>query len=510
MDPLWRNPEFVRHVRSDLRPARMAAIAGVSVLICFLVILMYYRPTGPAGLSQPFESRMILYTILVAIQSAVLCLWSFSSCSQAVASERTLKTFDFIRTTRLTSFELLRGMLFGAPLAAYFAVACTLPFSLFFGFAAGFSLLAIALTYLMLLLVTIVLSLAALSISMTTDKPRSVEVLFILFLILAPLITFISSMNGGNRFPGLISITVVPGLLPLYPHSATSSDFRDFSHVPFFGVSVPTLLVSVLLYGTAGLWLLLMLVRNLKKDMEDIRLLSRWQAILFTAYLNVLVFALLDLRPMYSPSANRLVSVSPQDISPGFLTLNLFIFYAVGLVTLTPPARLKAWLRQPAGNLWFSLSDDGPPWPWMAASAVAALVLFLLEAALSTRFIPFASWSVPDVAARLFMLLVFAVRDVLFLQWCSVKSIKRPVGKGSIFLVLYYSTAFVVTGLFFSSFPGLLTPLGAYTDTLAGDSYSNVVGVLLQLGVCAILLTSIRRRLAPPAPSPAPVPTSGS
>jgi len=33
--------------------------------------------------------------------------------------------------------------------------------------------------------------------------------------------------------------------------------------------------------------------------------------------------------------------------------------------------------------------------------------------------------------------LVFAVRDVLFLQWCVVKGFQNPVVKGMLFLFLY-------------------------------------------------------------------------
>ena len=54
------------------------------------------------------------------------------------------------------SAELLFGMCFGLPLMAYFIVGCTLPFSLFLGLSGGFSILAIAATYAMLLLISVV------------------------------------------------------------------------------------------------------------------------------------------------------------------------------------------------------------------------------------------------------------------------------------------------------------------------------------------------------------------
>src|SRR6266849_10298133 len=163
-------------IRADLRPARMATTAAVSILLCALIVWMFYHPGSDLGsASDARETRLALYTVLVSTQALVLCLWCLSSCSQAIASERNLKTFDFLRTTRLSSSELLLGMMFGAPVTAYFVVACTMPFTLVIGLAAGISFLAIAVTYAMLLLVAVVLSMAALTISMMTDRPRAID-----------------------------------------------------------------------------------------------------------------------------------------------------------------------------------------------------------------------------------------------------------------------------------------------------------------------------------------------
>jgi len=492
VQPLWRNPELIRHARADLRPARMATAAAVSVLICALLILMFYHP-GIDTTSAPGDREIptVLYILLLSVQVLVLSLWALSSCSQAIASERSLKTFDFLRSTRLTSWELLLGMVFGVPLMAYFTVACTLPFTLVFGLYAGFSLLAIAATYLMLLLVVVVLSLAALTISMMTDRPRAGEVVLLVFLLAFPSWAFLAGVSGDSRFPGLSAILVFVGLLPLYHVTPTPYDpVFHLTHVPFFGIQVPSLFLSIVLYASAGAWLLLMLVRNLKKDREDIRLLSRWQAVALTAYLNVLVFALLDLRPLNSP-------VSASDVALGYLGLNFLILYAVGIATLTPPARLKSWCRIPPSSAQFYWSEDGPPSTWMGASAVAAFLFFLLEAVVARHFIPFSQWPVRAVAAHLFVLLVFAARDVLFLQWCAWKGFQSPVVKGSLFLMLYYCTAATIAGLFYHPALAWFTPIGAFADSEVASPLSITFGILLQIAVSIYLVFTIRHRLAP-------------
>jgi ABC-2 type transport system permease protein len=498
MKSLWNNPELIRHARADLRPARMLTIGIISIIVCALIILLFYHPGEPQKTSyESHDLLSALYVTLLSAQALVLCLWCLTSCSQAISSERNLKTFDFLRTTRLSPAELLLGMVFGAPVTAYFAVACSVPFSVVVGLTAGYSPLAIAVTYAMLLLVAVVLSLAALTLSLMTDRPRAGEVVLLLIVFGWPAVVFLMASTGESRFPGLTAIPVVIGLLPLYHVAPTVGQFAHFMHVPFFGVQVPSLLVSIVLYASAAAWLVLMLVRNLKKDREDIRLLSRWQGIAFTIYVNLLVFALLDLGPMYSPATNRVENVSASDVSAGYLVLNFIILYAVGLATLAPAARLKTWFRHSAQDLRQFWSEDGPPWPWITASSVAAFLLFVAEAAMSTKFVAFADWSIPAVAWHLFVLLVFAVRDILFLQWCAVKGFQRPVVKGTLFLTLYYVTAFIVAIFFFKSSLSLFTPIGAFDLPDLAAPLSTVVGVVLQIAVSIGLLISIRDRLAP-------------
>ena len=501
MDALWRNPEFIRRARAELRPSRMAIAASVTVILCLLLILIFYHPgDNPGRSTTPDETRFSIFAILISSQALILCLRCLTSCSQAVASERVLKTFDFLRTTRLSSWELMLGIVFGAPLMGYFAAACAIPFTLYFGLTAGVFPLAIVVTYLMMLLVAVVLSLAALTISMKNDKPRAGEIFLLLLLLSWPATAVLVGVSNDSRFPGLTAITVILGLLPLY-HSNAATQFTNpgLHDVPFFGLLVPPLLVSIILYASAGAWLILMIVRNLKKDPKDIRLLSRWQAVGFATYVNVLVFALLDLRHPV-PYAPGLAPVSASDISAGYLGLNFLILYAVGLATLTPLARLKTWWRKSANDMRFYWSDDGPPWPWMAASAGVALLLFLLEAAASTRYVPFSDWPLPSLAGRLLIVLVFAIRDILFLQWCVTKNFKRPVASGTLYLSLYYFTVSIVAGFLYQPSLVCFTPVGAFSNSELAPTASVTIGVVLQIGASIFFLSAIRQHLNPPAP----------
>lgn len=129
----WRNPLLILHVRSELRPARAAMAAAVTLVVCILIAMGCWS----ADHNDVREFFRDLYAWLLGSQFAVLGVWSAMACGQAVARERELKTFDFLKTTRLTPAELLVGKLLGAPIIAYFAVACTLPVSIVAGLVGG-------------------------------------------------------------------------------------------------------------------------------------------------------------------------------------------------------------------------------------------------------------------------------------------------------------------------------------------------------------------------------------
>jgi hypothetical protein len=93
----WENPEFIRHVRADLRGPRAITMATVTLVICGLVGMSCW--SSAKDLNEFFR---IFHFWLVGIQFTVLGIWCASACGQAISRERELKTFDFLRTTRLT------------------------------------------------------------------------------------------------------------------------------------------------------------------------------------------------------------------------------------------------------------------------------------------------------------------------------------------------------------------------------------------------------------------------
>src|SRR5438270_1341132 len=119
----WNNAEFIRHCRADLRAGRAAACAALVCVVCWLTGMSVWSGSG----EQHKNYYPNFYTAVLIMQGAVLVLWTFLACTQAVVKERDQKTYDFLRTTRLSSAELMIGKLFGAPVVGYFIFLCFMP-----------------------------------------------------------------------------------------------------------------------------------------------------------------------------------------------------------------------------------------------------------------------------------------------------------------------------------------------------------------------------------------------
>ena len=488
----WRNPELVRHARADLRPAR-ALITGLLVLvICLLTALACWS-------AEPDNFRLfsrLFYSWLLGMQFAVMSFWCASACGQAISRERELKTFDFLKTTRLTAGELLLGKLLGAPILAYFSLACLLPISLLAGIFGGYSLGVLFWTYLLLLALMLFLGLIGLWISLLREKSSGV----VGAVALLPI-----SLTFGlaySPFPGAGAISIFPALFSLYGlggeiASVTPKLFGMPSSFPF---------LTLFLYAAFGAWLVLMLTRNFKKDLEQVRLLSRWQALGFAIFLNALFYGFLDMEKVSRRTGVPLVS--PEQASNLAVAMNAAILFLLGLAAVVPHEKLKVWWRKRAAAEEPYLSEDGLPWPWLAMAALVAYSLLAGRALAGWDSIPFALWHLGSAGVQMLVFLLFISRDILFLQWCTLTRMKRPLVKGLFYLLLYYTAVFIIGGVLHLvwapsrfTFYALTSPFTAFGAEQLGpaDVPGIYLGMALQVAVIWLLLRAISRRLGRPS-----------
>lgn len=496
------NPEFVRHRRAELRSVRAITVAVVVWFICALLGMSCWS-TEPEHLTNP-QRWMLFYRWLMGLQGIALTFWTLFSCAQSVSGERDRKTWEFQRTTRLTAGEILIGKLFGEPVIMYFAVLCAAPITMLAGIAAGLSLGTVISVYFFLAVTTLFLGLGGLWLSMLLEsRTRGIGLIGALFLY-GCIVGLYGMLDSG--LPGLAALSPLAACIDLLGASPDSELKR--AQAVLFGHAIPWWLMSLLLCGTLGAWLVLMLVRNLKRDFPDIRPLSRWQAIGLAAFLNFLIYALLQPAKVadidgrvrgWFPDANSVAGFA--------VAINGLILFLIGLATLIPLERLKVWQGKRATGEAKIFSEDGLSWPWLAISGVVAYALMVWGLLAWDHALPLQMGTLQAASICLWVVLVFVTRDVLFLQWCTLTRLRQPVVKGVLFLALYYAAAAILAALAgVSSDDGarwvlaLLTPARALDLDTKGTLWSaeTFAGIALQSGMVGVLLVAISSRLQRP------------
>ena len=533
MARIWTNPEFVRHRRAELRPVRAVTIAVVVLLLCVLLGLACWSyqasalesirrgaeayPTEAwkhrlADAENNFAPRtwMLFYRWLVALQGLALTFWTLFSCAQSVSGERDRKTWDFQRTTRLTSTEILIGKLLGEPVLIYFAVLWAAPATVIAGLGAGLSIGMVVSVLIFLAVVSMFLGLGGMWLStLLESRTRGVGLIGALALYGFTLIIY--EMHDGG-LPGLAAMSPLTGFLSLLGHSP-DADFRGALPV-LFGHEVSWLLMNILLCGSFSAWFALMLIRNLKRDYPEIRPLSRWQAVGCAAFLNFLIYALL--RPagpvdfLRSAATQRDWFTDAKTVALFAVGMNGLFLFLMGLATLTPQERLKVWKRDSSSGESKIFADDGLSWPWLGISAVVAYALMVWGLFAWNNTFPLEITTLQASALRLLLVLVFVTRDVLFLQWCMLTRLRAPIVKGVLFLCLYYGASIVLIALAGVSsdnaghwMMALLTPAQVFDPQVTGMAFpaATYAGLFLQIGAVGAVIMAIHARLMRPIQS---------
>jgi hypothetical protein len=497
----WRNPLLILHVRSELRPARAARAAAVALVVCTLLGMACW--SADHGHDRDFFRDF--YAWLLGAQFVVLAAWSAGTCGQAVARERELKTFDFLKTTRLTAAELMVGKLLGAPIMAYFIVACTLPISIVAGLVGGIRPAVVLGSIVLLLAFILFYSLVALLGSMLVEKSSSGAVGLLGLLANLFFLAF-----ADSPFKGFAAISIVPALFSLY------SIESDMGHVSptVFSMGVPCAILTLVLYALLGAWLVLMIVRNLKRDIPQIQLLSRWQCLGLVAYWNLLFYAFLDASTLSRVHSDRHPYMNMNyayEIALYAIVWNAVFLFLIGLAALSPHEKLKVWWRKWKAGEGSYFAANGLPWPWLVPAAIIGYAMLAAEALGLRSAVPLGEWRLGFAAMAFGAFLVFTTRDILFLQWCLLTRMKQPVMKGVLFLVLYNAAAglvaAVVSVISEAATTRVLTLLTPYAllgeaDKRTIPSAFIIVAIALQMGICVLILLAIQRRLARPAHAP--------
>jgi hypothetical protein len=423
-----KNAELLRYVRSELRPARVGVIMGGTLGGALLMALFISANTHTNQLYTPSYWQNVYGAIFVA-SSMILVLWSLLNASQAIVSERTHRTFDFWRTTRLSPMTLAVGKLFGAPIGAWLEFATALPVAIVAGALGGFRVTTIIGSFFIVALCNVTLSALALCLSMRAQDSRRATMVMLVFAI--GLIPSLSTMRLGYGPSDEIGRSAWTALNPVA--ALAGWHMGEIVRVVLFGRAVPSLLVTIAVCAVVIAWSITALLRSIKLEPEQNSLFSPVQVVAISVC--VFLFSYGAYRPwgMIRTESGFEEHGSLATLLVIGIATTLICLYFTVVSTLLSRDNLRHRLRvsQPQQIATRMIA------PWLATSLIGLVAAVL---ALSGYRSLFASetlqWS--GIVAMYLAFAAYAVRDGMFLQWMIAQRVKAPVLKGSVLLACYY------------------------------------------------------------------------
>jgi len=437
---LWSNPEFIRNVRSQLRPGKVIATACICAAISVATGFgMSHQSRTAAG---PYGWGVVVFQVAVWLQVLMLAAGGGIACINSIYREKEQNTFDYQRVTRMTPLELTLGKLFGAPVFSYFVCLCVMPLAIFGAVMGKLKFSNFVTVYAVMLVGSVMMHLLALLISLLTVKGSHT----------AAILLFLALLWGTSGVGRASSIFQLGPCGPFYAAQIAGLENWDTDRVAtsagtyeiprtvdvFFGQKihhVPVLLAIDLMF--AG-WFLLAMVRNIKRDPNYYEIYSPLQGLGLAIFVNLLFVGFFNWR-----------NSTPLDAQSILLSLNIVVFFCFGLVMLRNRERVRRIIRSREGAAisWLDLTW---PAPLLIAGTLAAGLLVVLGVAEGRN--PQVEWNPNFAVLRSLFFVAWIVRDIQFLQWMSLRRGKHALVIGVLFLVIFYVCVTILMG-----------PLGLYS-----------------------------------------------
>jgi len=502
--PLWENPEFIRNCRAQLRPRRM--LTGLLVVAALSLVVGYSMHESHENSGEWAKALMIMG---LGAQLAVLGLAGGMACALAIYREKENNTFDFQRVTRLTPLEVTVGKLFGAPIFCYFLTACLMPVALVGGIFARIPATHLVTGLVIILLGSIVFHALALLMSLLSPRggtgvPGALLLLFLPVLVLPAMNQ--STLKTAGPWAGVLFAAEGSWQTRSAVDSAglpyATSDWTDL----VFGWPVHHVPVLLTLYLTLLGWLLLALVRNMKRDPGDFELYSPEESVGLLCYFNLLVLAFYVPREWVQYQGAP-IAAQRNTVFQIFLGLNIALLYFLGATLLRSreQSRRRVYDLDAAGPGW-----RGAVWPagyvLTAAGCVAVLVCtrFALSSMLRGKLDP-------GVAAfQVVFLLAAVLRDLFYFQWMKLRRLRYPLAMGFVFLSVFYACSLILLNTMpwigegkqpvLMAIPIPWVAIFLDQTTLASQAAGWSIALGAQLALCALFAWLHYRKLAELAP----------
>jgi hypothetical protein len=518
------NPEFLRNARIQLRPGRAIAAAIICAAISLTIWYSFESRSYPERVAV---DAIEMFKFILQMQVFVLLIGGGIYELLTVHREKELNTFDYQRVTRLSSFELAVGKLFGAPILTYFIVLCLMPVAIFAAILGRSPLVLVVEAYVILLVGCIAFHTLALLISATLGRGVSaIAVLPYLILVVFTSIDFFAGQ--GSEFSPSSSVWTVHQLNPFAASAMFQRDApRGLSDL-FFGLSVPHFAVLMVIYVTLIAWFLLAIVRNLKRDPAVYELYSAPQAFGFAIYLNLLMLGFFNWKaPLGAPIIVNLHltgfnTLLPYRVEEMLLTGSFWLFALLGIVLLRNRERVRQRIQvlgERAASFWAALW----PAPYVLAGMIIA-GLGILELIRVYRNVSGVDWDWGLALVSIAFFALWLARDLLYLQWMGLRRTRRPLASAIIYLIVFYTCTGIIFGVAHvllrqsvAPYSAMLIPSGISSLSVAdwAAHYQLWLVALAVLAAEAILFAFLQRQklrefITPPVVAPVVTPRKPS
>lgn len=272
----WENPEFIRNLRGRLQPRTAVWVGVIGVAVSLTVFGFCYAVVDSSqgvavGLTKACKATFLF---LFATDLVVLFIYGGIQASQAIVSERELKTMDFQRLTPQGALPLIWGKILGAPVQAWFFTVCTLPMMLLAGAGGRISFGVVGRALLIMLLFGLSIHALAVAVSSFLKKMQHATAWIILYSVPQ----WILGMEGSPSFVSApLNFWLTGSPLPFF--AAWVMDSPVALTTTFFGYKISALwgFAAINLFIAAASFLIA--VRRFRD--EDTAMLSVRQVFVF-------------------------------------------------------------------------------------------------------------------------------------------------------------------------------------------------------------------------------------
>jgi len=496
---LFSNPELIRNIRAQLRPKKMLSVAAICAVLS-ISIGYFFAESSAYNNAHDWATNLLVFAI--GAQAAILVIVGSIACLNAIFKEKEHNSFDFQRVTRLIPLELAVGKLFGAPILAYFICLCLMPLSIFAAVRAQCGLSFYLAAYVVLLVGSLAFHLLSLLISVLSIRGSQTGAVILMLMVF-----WFTSISGSFAQNTLFRLGSMSPFFAASLVSQSSWDPRDLEKTirypgggsyetnggmtdVFFGKHVHHVPVFLAISAALGLWFLLAVVRNIKRDPAEYEVYSPAQSLAFAFFLNFIFLSFFNWH-----FANGV------DGAALLLSMDMGVLIVLGLTLLRNRERTRRIVRaRERGPSWL---DELWPSPLLFLAALGTGALIAAGAVLAHAA---GQDSGPVfLAARIVFLALWLVRDQQYLQWMSLRQGRNPLVMGVLYLVIFYICSSILLAAFDSStderiaFTAFFLPTPVHTLTAEAWAQRPAIWLAAYLTQAAMIVSFIslqRKELA--------------